>query len=118
MSDVLYAATHSEIKYATFANNDDGAKAVKYVEDFRSVYYLRCAVGDEVGVLGKMCTILGKHGVSIAEVGQKAHEVGNTERVPVYIITHKTNEKQVQAAIAEMNSTDFAEITKVIRIEE
>ena len=118
VSDVLYAATHSEIKYATFENNEDGAKAVKYVSDFKSVYYLRFAVGDEVGVLGKMCTILGKHGVSIAEVGQKAHEVGNTERVPLYMITHETSEKQVQAAIAEINSTNYAEIKMVIRIEE
>ena len=118
VSDVLYAATHSEIKYATFENNENGAKAVKYVPDFKSVYYLRCAVGDEVGVLGKMCTILGKHGVSIAEVGQTPHAIGNTERVPLYIITHKTNEKQIQAAIKEMNATDFAEIKMIIRIEE
>lgn len=118
VSDVLYAATHSEIKYATFENTEEGAKAVKYLSDFKSVYYLRFAVGDEVGVLGKMCTILGKHGVSIAEVGQKAHAVDNTQRVPLYMITHKTSEKNVQSALAEINSTDFAELKMVIRIEE
>ncbi|MBQ7369781.1 MAG: homoserine dehydrogenase [Clostridia bacterium] len=120
VSDVLYAATHSEIKYATFNNSVEGAEKVKYVSDFQSVYYVRLSVEDEVGSLARICGIFANNGVSIVEVGQKGHYLGDGEkpRVPVYLITNKTFESKINSAVKAINESNVATVEALIRIEE
>ncbi len=121
VSDVLYAATHSEIKYATFKNSDEGAQEVNYVTDFQSVYYLRLSVEDEIGVLQQVCGIFARNGVSIVEVGQKGHYTGTDvkkPRVPLFIVTNKTSENKIMSAVKEINESGITTTEAVIRIEE
>ncbi|MBQ4268713.1 MAG: homoserine dehydrogenase, partial [Clostridia bacterium] len=49
VSDVIYAATHSEIKYSTFKNTEKADKETQFVTDFSSAYYIRLAVADNTG---------------------------------------------------------------------
>ncbi|MFR1982947.1 MAG: ACT domain-containing protein [Christensenellaceae bacterium] len=65
VSDVIYAATHSEVKYSTFKNTAAVDKDTKFVSDFESAYYLRLAAEDRAGVLAKVSGILARYGVSI-----------------------------------------------------
>ncbi len=122
VSDVLYAATHSEIKYATFKNTEEDGKQVKYVSDFQSVYYLRLQVEDKIGVLEQICGIFAKAGVSIVEVGQKGHYTGpdgvEKPRVSLYVITNNTFESRVAIAVSNINASGLATTESVIRIEE
>ncbi len=116
VSDVIYAATHSEIKYSTFKNNATAESDVKFVSDFSSAYYIRLSVEDEAGVLAKISSIFAKYGISIVEIAQKSNAEGEN-RVPLIIITHKTHEQAIKNAVAKINATDFASVQSVIRVE-
>ncbi|HOC67344.1 MAG: Homoserine dehydrogenase [Candidatus Hydrogenedentes bacterium ADurb.Bin101] len=67
-------------------------------------YYVRLTTEDHPGVLGQVCTILGRHGVSIASCIQKNQEEG----APVHIVlmTHETVESAISAALTEINQLD------------
>lgn len=78
-------------------------------------YYLRLTAEDHPGVLGKVCTILGKHGVSIASCIQKNQADG--EPAHVILMTHVTVESGVIAALAEIDTLDFiTEATQLLRV--
>ncbi len=116
VSDVIYAATHSEIKYSTFKNTATADSNVKFVSDFSSAYYIRLSVEDAPGVLAKISGFFGRSGVSIVEIAQKPKKEGET-RVPLIIITHKTHEQAIKNATAKIAATDFADVQAVIRVE-
>ncbi len=67
-------------------------------------YYVRLTAEDHPGVLGQVCTILGRHGVSIASCIQK----NQADMAPVHIVlmTHETVESGIVAALAEINQLD------------
>ncbi|HDP34812.1 MAG TPA: homoserine dehydrogenase [Candidatus Hydrogenedentes bacterium] len=78
-------------------------------------YYLCLTTEDHPGVLGKVCTILGKHGVSIASCIQKNR--GEGEPVHVILMTHTSIESGVIAALAEIDRLDFiTEATHLLRV--
>ncbi len=116
VSDVIYAATHTEIKYSTFKNTANADSDVKFLTDFSSAYYIRLSVEDAPGVLAKISGFFGRSGVSIVEIAQKPKKEGET-RVPLIIITHKTREQAIKNATAKINAADFAEVKSVIRVE-
>jgi len=62
------------------------------MEEIETEYYLRYMVADVPGMVGKIATALGNHGVSISQVIQKERNEGG-ERVPVVLLTHKTKEQ-------------------------
>lgn len=117
VSDVIYAATHSEIKYSTFKNNATAEPNVKFVSDFSSAYYLRLSVEDEAGVLAKISGIFAKYGISIVEIAQKGRDLESDTRVPLLVITHKTTENAVKNAVAKINASELATVEAVIRVE-
>ncbi|MEA3365565.1 MAG: homoserine dehydrogenase, partial [Candidatus Hydrogenedentes bacterium] len=80
-----------------------------------SRYYIRLTTLDKPGVLGKVCTILGKSGVSIASFIQQ--EVRDDKPVPVVLMTHETLESDLRKALEEIDQLDFIrETTHVIRV--
>ena len=117
VSDVIYAATHSEIKYSTFKNNATADKDVKFVSDFSSAYYIRLSVEDKAGMLAKISGIFGKYGISIVEIMQKAKENEGDSRVPLIVITHQTTENAMKNAVAKLNASEIAAVDAVIRVE-
>jgi homoserine dehydrogenase len=78
-------------------------------------YYLRLTTRDMPGVLGKVCTILGDHGVSIASCIQKERHKGDL--VHVVLMTHESTESALRAALDEIDIYDFiGEETHVLRV--
>jgi homoserine dehydrogenase len=69
--------------------------------DIRTRYYLRFAVTDQPGVLGKLMTILGAHAVSIAQVVQDGSS--GDAPVPVVVLTHEAREGDLRTALAEID---------------
>lgn len=119
VSDVIYAATHSEIKYSTFKNTAAADSGVKFISDFISAYYIRLFVDDSIGSLAKMSSIFAKYGVSIVQITQKPKdEYGeDNERVPLIVITHKTKENSVRNAAVKINASGIATVEAIIRVE-
>ena len=78
-------------------------------------YYLRLTALDQPGVLGKVCTILGRQGVSIASCIQK--ERHEDVHVHVILMTHDTVESSLRAALDEIDALDFiGEKTHLLRV--
>jgi homoserine dehydrogenase len=84
--------------------------------DIRTRYYLRFDVVDQPGVLGQLMTILGAHGVSIAQVVQGSTSAAGP--VSVVVLTHEAREGHVRAALAEIDQLTVVRAgARVIRIE-
>jgi homoserine dehydrogenase len=85
------------------------------VNDITCRYYLRFGVSDQPGVLGQLMTILGAHGVSIAQVVQDA----KTTPVAVVVLTHEAREGGVRAALDEIDALPIVQQpARLIRIAE
>jgi len=90
-------------------------RAIRDVGHIESRYYLCLTTTDKPGVLGKICTILGSRGVSIASCVQK--EGHSEESVHVVMMTHETTESALRAALNEIDALDIiGEKTHVLRV--
>lgn len=88
------------------------ARRMVPLADIRGRYYLRFAVHDQPGVLGQLMTILGAHGVSIAQVVQDSGDP-----VSVVVLTHEAREGEVRGALAEIDQLAVVRApARVIRI--
>jgi len=120
VSDIVDAARGSARQAFTklqFFQNPRADLPVVPIEKIRSRYYIRFSVADQSGVMGKLATVLGSHGVSIASVIQKEpHEGGE---VPVVILTHLTLEERFRRAIREIELLPFIKKpTSFLRVED
>jgi homoserine dehydrogenase len=90
---------------------------IKPIDQVVTAYYLRFTVKDQPGVLSQISGILGKYEISIESMIQPhRHEA---EAVPIVFMTHEAEERNVAAALAEINQLDaIQEETLLIRIEE
>ena len=119
VSDVIHAATHSEVKYSTFKNEATAEKGTRFVTDFSSAYYFRLTVEDKLGTLAKLCNMFAKCNVSIVEIVQKpGNETEKAEgKIPLVIITHATAESSMERVVEKIKESDFAAVQTVIRVE-
>lgn len=84
------------------------------MEDIQSAYYLRIQALDRPGVLAKISSVLSEHGINIESIMQKESELKDG-RIPVIILTHTVQERQMNRAIEELEA--LADIEgQVIRI--
>ena len=80
-------------------NNPDeiGSLQIKAMAKIETEFYIRLMVTDRPGVLSKITGILGKNGISIASVKQKA--VSRDSAVPLVMLTHTAKEASVRKAL-------------------
>ena len=92
------------------------ALTVQPMETVRTCYYLRVMAQDRPGVLSKVTGILGNHDISIASVIQKGR--ATAEAVPVVLMTHEARERDMRAALSEIDRLpDVPLPTTMIRVE-
>ena len=91
--------------------------AVKPMDELVSSYYLRVFVRDQPGVLAQIAGALGRHRISIESMLQPhRHEA---DAVPIVMMTHEAVERDVRAALAEIDALDSVRGESLfIRIEE
>ena len=93
----------------------DNELTVKPIDSLLTRYYLCFWVIDKPKVLAAIASVLGDYQISIASVMQK--EGGSENCVPVIILTHKALEKNIRAALTEIEKMEFIKKkTHVIRI--
>jgi homoserine dehydrogenase len=84
--------------------------------EVRSAYYLRVTAQDRPGVLSQVAGILGRHDISIATVIQKGR--GGAAAVPVVMMTHEARERDMRAALEEIDRLGVvAAPTVLLRVE-
>jgi homoserine dehydrogenase len=72
-------------------------------EQFKTAYYLRLNAEDKPGVLADVTRILAKHQISIDAIIQKK-ALDDRALIPIILLTQITLEKEMNAAIAEIES--------------
>jgi homoserine dehydrogenase len=101
---------------ASFQQNQRAPLRLRPIEEITSLYYLRFMVLDRPGVLSQMTGALGRNGISISKVLQQGRKEGQT--VPVVVMTHLARERDVRAALMDIDRMPFvSEPTTLIRVE-
>ncbi len=90
----------------SFSDEDIERIKPKKMEEVITNYYLRFSALDKPGVLSRISGILGDHKISIASVIQKGRAEGDRD-VPVVIMTHEARERDIKAALAEIDALDI-----------
>lgn len=83
------------------------------MEEVETSYYLRMQVIDKPGVMAEITRIVADYDISISAMIQK--EAHDSDRVSIIMLTHMTMEKNINAAIARIESLPVV-TDKVIRI--
>jgi homoserine dehydrogenase len=95
------SATFAHMK--AFSDRVDAGAPVG-MEDVETRYYARFMVDDQPGVLSMISGILGKNNISIASVIQMERDV--VKAVPVVMMTHHARERDMRAAVKEIDRND------------
>lgn len=82
------------------------------IQETVSPFYVRLSVRDEVGVLAYITRTLAEHDVSLESVIQKDGVAG--EPVALILLTHKVREKDVLAALGQIEQQSFVVGTTVV----
>jgi homoserine dehydrogenase len=99
-----------------FQDNSISDLAIKPIGDSISRYYLRFSAVDKPGVLATIAGALGKYNISIESMIQTGR---SGDYVPIVIITHEAAERDILAALAEIDSFEMIrEKSNLIRIED
>ncbi len=101
----------------SFQNKEIKAIPLKNISEVESEYFLRFSVLDKPGVLSKISGILGNHSISIESMIQRGR-AGRGQGVPLVMMCHKSSEKNIQAALKEIEKLDVVcEKPNLIRVE-
>ena len=102
------------VPHLAFQPDSLAATPILPISEVRTAYYLRLRVADRPGVLADITRILADGDISIGAFLQK--EPGEGEKqTDIIMLTHRTIEKNVDAAIARIEALDTA-LSKVTRI--
>lgn len=115
--DVVRALTSDpENRVPHLAFQADAIKAIPTLssDQFTTAYYLRLTAEDKPGVLAEVTRILAAHQISIEAIIQKEPNVGKST-LPVIMLTQKTLEQEMNAAIAEIEalSTISGQVSRI-----
>ena len=98
--------------------HEDGRRALKIrpMEEIECAYYLRFMVSDTPGVLSQISGALGRNNISISSVLQKTRHAEHS--VPVVMMTHRAVERNIRAALNEINRLpEVSEQACLVRVE-
>lgn len=116
VSDIIYAAGREQHHYTTFYNEDSVSVELSFENNWECAFFIRLIAQDKPGVLAKIASAFGKHGVSIASVRQQGESKDN---VPLILITHKAKEISLRRAIEELGDIpEVISVANTIRVEE
>jgi homoserine dehydrogenase len=115
--EIARRIAHRHVAHAEdFPLGGERRHRVRPMSDVRSAYYLRAMVQDRPGVLSQVAGILGRHDISIATVIQKGR--ARTGAVPIVMMTHEALERNMIAALEEIDRLDVVALpTVLLRVE-
>ena len=104
--DITRLATadpESRVPHLAFQPNQMTDVAILPMSDITTSYYLRVYVKDQLGVMADLTGILADARISLDAVLQKEPAEGET-RTDIIMLTHRTQEKNMNAAIARIEA--------------
>lgn len=116
ISRLITADAGNRVPHLAFQPSQVKEQRILPMDEITSSYYLRVCAQDKPGVLGQIAGLLAKESVSIEALIQKG--VINGGQAEIVILTHSTVEKQVKAAIADIEALDMvSQPVMMIRME-
>lgn len=104
--DVALGNSRTTFAHLRLRPHSEVAPLIERIGDCVSRFYIRVMAKDKPGVVAQYGKILGDHDISIS--GALQHEgTGPGNTVPVVITTHRTQEKNMTAALAELGRQDI-----------
>ncbi|MFC1684376.1 homoserine dehydrogenase [Pseudomonadota bacterium] len=106
--DVARALTsdpENRVPHLAFQPGELSDLPILAMEEVETAYYLRMQAEDKSGVLARVANILAEAGISIEAMQQKEPTEGESY-VPLLMLTHRVQEKQMNAAIARIQALD------------
>jgi homoserine dehydrogenase len=100
---LITADPKNRVPSLAFQHDKMGEEAILPAGDIVTSYYLRLRVEDKHGVLADITRILADQEISIDAMLQKEPEEGE-DQTDIILLTHETVEKNVNAAIAKIES--------------
>ena len=108
------ADPENRVPHLAFQPDQLAATLILPMDEVTTSYYLRLRVADQPGVLADITRILADGQISIDAMVQKEPSEGE-DQVDIIMLTHKTREKKVNAAIARIEALPVVK-SKVTRI--
>jgi homoserine dehydrogenase len=96
------------VPYLGVPNDQLKAQPILPMSEVETAYYLRMSAHDKPGVLSKIAQILSDAGISIEALIQKEPQEGH-HQVPLIILTNRTLEKKMNAAVAQIEALNTIE---------
>ncbi|RDH87495.1 MAG: homoserine dehydrogenase [endosymbiont of Escarpia spicata] len=115
--DIVRALTtdpENRVPHLAFQPGELSDHPILPMEEVQTAYYLRMTVDDKPGVVAAIAGILGDAGISIEAIQQKEPAEGET-RVPLVMLSHRVEERQMNQAIEAIEALD-AVAGEVMRI--
>lgn len=114
--DVL-SGSKCRVPSQSFQKNEVKTLPIMNIEEIDSEYFLRFSVLDIPGVLSRISGVLGSHSIGINSVIQKGR-CDQGSGVPLIMMTHRANEKDVQLALKEIDDLEIVcDKSNFIRVE-
>lgn len=103
--DVALGNSATTFRHLRLKSRIETEKLIEKIGDSVSRFYIRVMCKDQPGVLAKIAKVLGDNQISIS--GSLQHEgAGPDNTVPVVIATHLTRQKNISAAVKEIEELD------------
>ena len=116
LSDLVDIARGRVVPTFSVPARELGKIPARPMDRHRGAYYIRLMVVDRPGVFADVAAVLRDHDVSMEAVLQRARDPG--EAVPVVIILHETQEREMMRALDEIGALEAViEPPCMIRIE-
>jgi homoserine dehydrogenase len=104
--DVALGNSRTTFEHLRLKPRSEVKPLIEKIDDSISRFYIRVMAKDKPGVVARYGKILGDHQISIS--GALQHEgTGPGNTVPVVITTHRTQERNMAAALAELAELDI-----------
>ena len=114
--DIL-SGSKNRVSSQSFQNNEMKSIPIMNIKEIYSEYFLRFSVLDNPGVLSRISGILGSYSIGILSVIQKGRS-HQGKGVSLIMMTHRSNEKDIQSALREIDGLDVTcEKSNFIRVE-
>jgi homoserine dehydrogenase len=111
---MLTADPDNRVPHLAFQTESLSDLPILPISEVETAYYLRLRVADEPGVLADITRILADTRISIDAVLQREPAEGEAQ-TDIILLTHRTIEKQIDAAIARIEALETV-LSKAIRI--
>ena len=103
--DVALGNSATTFRHLHLKTRSEAESLIEKIGNCVSRFYIRVLAKDQPGVVASYSKVLGDHDISIS--GALQHEgTGPNNTVPVVIITHPTQQKNMTAALAELAELD------------